>query len=905
MKACLTAIAIFVLVLFVSGLAQAAETTASIIGTVRDDSGAVVPGATVTAVNADTNFTRVTSTEATGFYRLALLPPGDYSVNLELEGFARESRKNILLTVGKEIQLDFALRLSTSSELIEVSGETPLIDATKSQISQTVEEKSIRSLPLNGRDYTQLSLLAPGVKPVTLTNYGQFQIGGQRGDAVNYTIDGGENNFSYTNESRSSFTQEGIREFQILTNSFSAEYGRSTSGVINVVSKSGTNELHGNGFFFFRADELDSQNFFATTEAPFDQQQGGATLGGPIIPNKTFFFTAYEQSNTDRTISVVNPVNPSGKFIDRPAPIDRKLLTAKVDHQLNNDNSMVFRYNLEDRHTNGFYAGGAYVDGVDQNIRSQSFAISETSVMSNNTYNEALIQYGRFLRTDDPEIADRPAEYRPNSVTGHHYCCPQVFEENRIEVLDTFTKVFNKRGEHTMKFGADYIHIDSTLTFAQYIGGAYFFDSDAPFDPNNPSTFPSAFYIGQGNPTNEDTNHQFSMFIQDDWRVSDRLTLNLGLRYDIEKFNGPNSDQLIPPVDKNNFGPRVGFNWDSSGDGSMIVRGGYGRYFKPVLHNVYNNALLFDGQRYVILGVENPSYPNPPDPSTLERVAPDIRPLNDDFQVAYSDQISLGMQRELGKDLVFSADYVFVRGGHLTRERNLNAPRNLVNPEPPPFPEFNRYRLLLTDAGSWYHGLQLGFQKRYSENLMFNASYTLSKVTEDAADFFSIAEPNNQFDLAAEKGPGTHDQRHVFAFSAIYDLPMDFQVGTIVRGASGIPINFILADNHNKDGFSSNDRPDLGPDGSFIEPPADRPGNLPRNFGRGESFFQVDFRVARSFKWSDYSLEVIGEVFNLFNRVNFNFRPATVINVVGSENLGGATEAFDPRQVQFGFKFNF
>lgn len=920
------------LILVYCSLSFAAETTANIIGFIRDSNSAPLPGANITAVNTATNFTRNTSSDADGSYRLALLPPGTYDVSVEISGFAKELRKGILLNAGKEISLDFALKLSTAGETVEVTGETPLVDATRSDIGTTVQEKSIKELPLNGRDYTQLSLLAPGVHPVTLTNYGQFQIGGQRGDSVNYTIDGGENNFSYTNEARTLFTQEGIKEFQILTNRFSAEYGRSTSGVINVITKSGTNELHGNGFLFYRADGLQNADFFTQQAVDackagggsncdqltaFSQKQGGATLGGPIVKDKTFFFGAYEQTAIDQNLGVsVTPSTPNGV---RPKPIGLKLLTAKMDHTFNSEHSMVFRYNLEDRNEAGFYAGGRYVDGVQQGIRSQTLAGSETAVLSGDTYNELLVQYGRFLRNDAPE-SSAVGEFRPSSVTGQHYCCPQRFLENRIELLDSFTKVFHGHGEHTMKAGVDYIHIASELTFAQYIGGAYFFGTDEPFNPNDPNTFPTFYEKGVGNPTNNDTNHQFGVFVQDDWRMNDRLTLNLGVRYDIESFNGPQSNipvagtdivlGKIPPVDKNNIAPRLGFTWDVTGKSNTIVRGGYGRYYKPILHNVYNNALTFDGQRYLVLSVSNPSFPNPPDPSTLEATAPDVRPMQNG-NVAFSDQISFGFQQELANDFAITADYVYVRGQDLTRERNLNAPLDLANPGNPAFPQFGRFRLLLADAGSWYNAMQLGVQKRYSNNLMFTGSYTLSKVTEDAADFFSISEPNDQANLAAEKGPGTHDQRHVFAFSGVYDLPKGFEVSGIIRASSGIPINFILADDHNSDGFK-NDRPDIGPDGSFLAPPPTRPGNLPRNFGRGGNFFQVDTRFAYNLNFkSRYRAQILLEAFNIFNRTNFNYRPGTVNRVIDFNdpsslaNLGTATEVFAPRQIQLGFKLDF
>ncbi|MCI0417536.1 TonB-dependent receptor, partial [bacterium] len=329
-------IGLFFFFILITSNIYAAETTATIIGSVLDDKGGPLPGATVTAVNVATNISRSTASDENGSYRIALLPPGTYNISVEVSGFAKETQTGIVLTVGKEIIKDLTLKLSSTAEEIEIIGETPLIDATKSALGSTVTDTSIKSLPLNGRDYTQLSLLAPGVKAVgTLVNYGQFTIGGQRGDAVNYTIDGAENNFSYTNEARTLFTQEGIEEFQLLTNRFSAEYGRSTSGVVNVISKSGTNEFHGNGFFFIRPDALDSQDFFSDqrgVDFPISQEQGGATLGGPIVHDKTFFFLAYEQTNRDGSLSV----SPVPQFPDgvRPKPVDLKLFTAKANHNI-------------------------------------------------------------------------------------------------------------------------------------------------------------------------------------------------------------------------------------------------------------------------------------------------------------------------------------------------------------------------------------------------------------------------------------------------------------------------------------------------------------------------------------------------------------------------------------------
>lgn len=951
---------IFCIVLLLSGTAAyAAETTASIIGIVFDNSDVPVPGASITAVNTATKFTRVISSGPDGFYRIPLLPPGTYTVTVEVSGFAKEVRTDIVLTVGKEIALNFTLKLATTGETLEVEAETPLIDATKSALSQTIDQASIKSLPLNGRDYTQLSLLAPGVRPVNLTQYGQFSIGGQRGDSVNYTIDGGENNFSYVNESRTGFTQEGVQEFQILTNRFSAEYGRSTSGVINVISKSGTNDLHGNGFFFFRAKGLDWPNVFVQEnidacealggadcdrlEGPFDQQQGGGTIGGPIVRDKTFFFAAYEATNTDNTLSVaITPTTPDGT---RPAPVDRQLVTAKVDHQFNTNQSMVFRYNLDVNKTAGFYAGGVYVDALQKDVTAQSFAGSWTSVISSETYNEALVQYGRYLRTDTPEVIGTPWLYRPSSVTGQYYCCPQKFLENRIEILDTFTHVFQGKGDHTLKTGIDYIHVGSELTFNQYVGGAYFFGTDEPFDINNPATFPTFFELGVGNPTTEPNNNQFSAFVQDDWRVNNSLTLNLGLRYDIENFSGPENPVplipvpavgevivgAIPPVDTNNFGPRLGFTYDFRGHGTTIIRGGYGRYYKPILHNVYNNALLFDQQRYLILSVfcdpfdpascpnGNPNFlaqyfPNLPPESVLSATPGDIRPMAA-ADIAYTDQVSIGFQQEFGRNFAVSADYVYMKGNDLTRERNLNAPVDLVNPGDPPYPQYGRLRLLTTDGESWYNALQIGVQKRYSNNLMFTASYTYSEAEDTAADFYRIAEPNDQQDLDAERGPQAYDQRHLFAFSTIYDLPWELELGGIIRASSGTPFNWLLSYDHNGDGFL-NDRPDLVPGGGefpFADPPADRPGNLGRNTGRGTAFFTVDLRVAKTFTWNRVSLQLLAEFFNIFNRTNYNFRQGSVNHIINFDDplwfadpaLGTATEVYNPRQIQFGVKFNF
>ena len=410
-------------------------------------------------------------------------------------------------------------------------------------------------------------------------------------------------------------------------------------------------------------------------------------MGGPIVRNRTFFFVAYEQTGIDNSLSV-SPTDrfpcPDGSVncstTVRPKPIDLKLLTVKADHQINSTNSMVFRYNFEKRSEGAYYAGGSYVDGVTTTKKPQSFAVSENAIISSNSYNEALVQYGRILRVDTPEVTDSPWLYRPSSATGWWYCCPQRFLENRIELLDTYTHVINAKGEHSVRVGGDYIHISPEITFAQYSGGAYFFGTDTPFKPGDPSTYPYLYELGVGNPTTKDKNNQFSAFVQDDWRVNDRLTLNLGLRYDIENFSGPQSNTVvagvrtgtiidlgkIPPVDKNNFGPRLGFAYDLKGQGKTIIRGGWGRYYKPIFHNIYNNALFFDGQYYAIKGLDDPcsiidctipgrTFPLPPDPALVNGSSPpDVRPMQDG-DVAYSDQTSIGFQHELSKEFVINS----------------------------------------------------------------------------------------------------------------------------------------------------------------------------------------------------------------------------------------------------------
>ncbi len=657
----------------------------SVEGVVTDPSGAVIPGVTLTARNADTSATFTATADASGLFRFLILPVGTYELVAEHSGFATLIQKNVVVAIGAKINLTLSLRLATGSETVVVKSETPLLESTRSQVSTTVDARSVANLPLNGRNFLGFVFLAPGVTlaPTAAAGVGP-SIGGQRG-MNSYLLDGADNNQTFLGgplgglggSDRYQLSQEAVQEFQVNINAYSAELGRAGAGVVSVITKSGTNEIHGSLFWYFRdralnATSLISKNLGQVKE-PFHVHQFGGAVGGPIRKNKLFFFANYDgQRRTEFNVTFLNL--PSGfnlssdpivagfqqRALDYLTPraaswirgFNQDIYMAKMDWQITSAHRLSWRWNRQ-----RFDGVNLEQTGVpnslehtgDSEINSDTLAVSLTSTLSNGMVNVARFSH---LHNNEPGRSNSPNPEANISeggqlvlTIGRAALSPRENTSRRSEWSDTLSF---SRGRHALKVGTNVL-LDRIMFFtAINFSGSYRFNSLESFGrslagapaPAIGERYTQAFSGEGASGVSVHPNvAAFAGFFQDGWRVRDSLTLNLGLRYDAEVLAKPmvknpspalaaaGFDTSFAPQDNNNFAPRLGFAWTPSRSKRFVVRGGYGFFFAPTLAGMaarahYQNGLTVQTRTFAG-GTPSaaliPPYPNtlcgPPDPS--------------------------------------------------------------------------------------------------------------------------------------------------------------------------------------------------------------------------------------------------------------------------------------------------
>jgi len=726
--------------------AAAQQTTGTITGRVVDQQGAAVPGATVTAKSPSTGFTRTEVSDAEGVYRLAALPVGVYEVTAELQGFQTVAKKDVDVNVGQIVAIDFPLKVAALAETVNVTGASPLIETTSSAVGGLVDVKRIESIPLNGRQFANLAATIPGVglafhtDPTKSTQFSP-QINGGNGRNINYQIDGGDNNDDTVGGLLQLFPLEAIEQFNFQTQRFKAEYGRSNGGVMNIVTKSGTNTPSGSVFESFRDKSLNSESesekLGGTGKQDYRRNQFGGSFGGPIVKDKAHFFAAIERTQQNTT----QVVDTSGLFPDRdgvfPVPYRENLVTAKVTANLNAAQYLSVRYGFNNNSQPYNAARNSTFDNWgDSTNKFNSINLNHNWVMSGSRLNEFIFQYADFSNN----IASRssePNQLFPNGVSiGANGNTPQTTQQRKFQFRDDFSWHLTGKGGlgHDFKVGASLINEPHLfITFNTGKGAVFYTHVDNTL--NGPI---SAVTISDGDAAANIPTKQFATYVQDDWRVTDRLTINLGLRYDITsglsdidesknpnyvlvrnaaiagKFNGlapPVRDLMNdfasdPRIDKNNIQPRIGAVLDARGDGKDIIRGGWGIYtdFGYTNSNVLFAAADSSGQGFgnvfnvgpVAAGIRNPDgsffrvgqpLTNISSQNQAAPLGPGQFPLFGQFvdpllQQPYQMQTNAGWSHELNADTVFSTDLVYSLGRDLnTRPRvNQRIPGSLSNP---------------------------------------------------------------------------------------------------------------------------------------------------------------------------------------------------------------------------------
>jgi hypothetical protein len=965
--------------------AQARLTGGDVSGAVTDNGGGVLPGVTVTATSAATNQSRTAVTDGEGNYYIAALPAGVYTVAADLSGFAGQTKTDVRLLLGQRLDLDFTLSPG-AQEAITVTASATLVDTTEPAVATVVSQEMIDSLPTNGRNFLSFSVITPGVTTDRTPQQGAsatsgLSFGGQRARSNNIMVDGVDNNDPVVGAVRATFSQEAIQEFQVLTNSYSAEFGKASGGVVNIITRSGTNEPGGNLFYFFRNDSLNSKSIFEKEDvlgnsinrekAPFDQSQWGATFGGPIVRDRTFFFLSTEELNIDTNNFVnIDPqaaaaLNAAGFPValgNVPYEVRAEEYLAKIDHQWTPTNALAARASyakLLNENVEPFGGIVARSRGALQDRKDWAVALSETDVLSDRWVNELRGQYAaedQLISSLDP-TCDGPCdtffeggptiEITGFASVGRQRFTPQPRENMRYQLKDTLNFAGTK---HFAKAGVDwnYVHTEHTA-LPLHFGGRYIF-SALPAVPalgitrplvNGLDAFtyrptgcesqactgvPAAYVQGYGTSGASYNDPDISVFVQDDWTITDRFIVKAGLRYQRQWMYGIDYKVSLPgggtytyniPDDTNNIAPRVAVVFDPMGDGRSSIHGSYGLFYD---NHILANAQVgngVDGEDLRTLVARFPgsiapwrspghriNEPTTPYPS-LE-IAPDPG-----LETPFSHQASLGYDRAIGTNMGFSVDLLYVHG--LNQLGTID-----YNPVVPALGAGRRPNDVNGAAGTsasvlqytsfgetWYRGVTVAVNRRLANRYQFLMSYTYSKAEDNSTDFQSAFIPQDNgrgrdpndltglpigFDPDSEKGPATHDQRHRFVLSGLYQAPWGINLSTIITAASGRPYTPLAGADVNGDGDGGafpSDRARTDP----AAPGPDTSSTVGRNSETMESQFIVDARLSKRFSFGTrFALEGIVDVFNLLDRVNYT----EINNIFGCVRTanGGCSNAY-------------
>src|SRR5712671_2805752 len=792
------ALSFLFLLCVVSAGAQTSRTGASLHGTVTDGSGGVITNAKITLRNTLTNQIRTATTDGQGLFRAEQLAVGTYEVTAEQSGFAVYRHAGIQVTLGQTVYLDIVLAPASESASVTVSAQPSVMDPSQTSVVSSVDQERIEELPVRNRNYLDFVLLSPGVSssPAASSSPGAaplsgsgFTFGGLRTRSNNVSIDGLDNNDEYSGSSRTELSPEIVQEFQVVSNGLSAESGGASGGSINVITRSGTNKVHGDAFLFAQDGAFNARDPFETESGKpaFRRFRAGFALGGPIVKDRTFYYAALEQehnrgqigSDIDPTVaSTINAFLATGAA---PGLATRQITTAfspiaraeteaagKFDHQLTKNNALMLRYTF----TNNKESGEAFNTSglLDASARGSSFTSDNTvsgslsTILGSEAVSDLRFQAATrhaVLRTNEPlgpeiDIAGLVTFGRP-------YAGNSERRENLYQTSYTYSRT---RGKHLSKVGGTVNRVRLRADVPDGFDGVYLFGSLGDFLAGNPNQFRQAF----GGPNVDFPVTSFGGFVQDHWSLSQQLTVDLGVRYDFEHLPaGFNQDT-------NNVSPRIGVAWSPSP--KWVSRAGYGIFFdRYVLANLTraiekNGSQAFeqvaDGNAAANLFVIAQG-------GALAAQAPAIAPsiFRPDPQMAtpYSQQASAGAEYLLAKNLTLRADYLFVHGVKLPRTINVNllppviltltnaVSLGIPNPTPQQIGRevFSPGRLntqfadiyqVQNSASSTYNGVSFTLNRRMSDELAFSASYTLSKTFDNASDFDE--QPQNPFNLAAE-----------------------------------------------------------------------------------------------------------------------------------------------------------
>jgi outer membrane receptor protein involved in Fe transport len=878
--------------------AAAQSTVATVFGTVSDQQQAVLAGAVITLTSLDTGETRTAASDARGTYRIIGLPPGRYELRVVLRPFADQVRSKLELGLSEETAVDVTMGVAVVSDSVTVTAEPPIGGTPLTTLGRRVTPVEIEQLPVAARDFASLAVLSPGIGTMAgsmRTNATGITSAGQTGRNNTFLIDGLTIDDNRQSNIRGSLSLDAIKEYMVLSNAYSSEYGQASGAIISVLTRSGSNQHSGRVFYYHRDDAWDATPGSARLVSPpetksrLQQRTAGGFFGGPIRRDRAFFFGSIEQSGRDTEQFVTSPVLQvfrPGTDARLPVTSRSTLAFGRTDVTLGGTGELTLRYRLDRaRDTNqttdsqpaGLIAPERHADITRVN---QDVALLHNLVIGARRLNELKVQGIR--RANDSDVSRYcpgcPSENRPGLLLGKSPTAPVETSESRWQVVNALTwLVPDALGDHTFKFGADVSRLREAGLEPAGFDGIFTFGTNTPFNPSNATTYPVRYLRNEGTATTDFHGGIYAAFAQDSWAPTHRLTVNAGVRWDYQEAPGISHD-----VD--NVAPRVGLAFAPSENGDTTLRASYGVFYDQVLLIISSNALRADGVTQTLFS--NPGYPDPfgfnPRRSGAIGVAiPSTTRLAPDMETPATTQASVGIRQLRGR-FTLTADGVWARGRHLLRSFDLNYP-DLDRPgQPRPDPAFQRILVRESAGNSWYSGLHIGLRKRHASKHSYAVAYTLSSAERDTEDWEFLAQDQRNYE--SERGPAASDARHRISASTNLDLPVGLRLTTLVIGRSALPYNITTG---------SDDNLDLAV--------TDRPIGVSRNSARGAAAWQIDLRLSKVFVLGRRRLELLADVFNATNQRNW----AAFDGVVSNATFGRPTSSGDPRQVQVGMRVDF
>jgi len=912
-------LAVLLLLSGLFGLPAAAQVSTAVLEVqALDQEGLAVPGATVEATSRETGAVRRGITDSQGLVQLVSLPPGAYDVRVEIAGFAPVLQENVVLFVGQRVRIKVTLAPQVE-EAVTVTAQVPLVDVYKTDTSTNIVPEQIEKLPVADRDFQRLAFLVPGVQ----RERGEFRfisgapVLGAGGNASNATVlvDGVDFTDQALGLARARFSQDAIREFRVITNRFDAEIGGSAGGALSIVTKSGSNEVAGSFFGFYRADQLRARGRLEQGTQDFSRYQTGFTLGGPVVRDKTHYFVSLEYINEDNIV----PFRPQGAFKnlakDISHPFNQTLLLASFSHALRENQQLVAKLVGERYRENNFRVGGVADEsaGMDLNRDNWNFTASHAWVAGGNRLNNLYLSLGR-KQFDEPNNSQAMAEYfslGTTLVTGANIVGDQKMTGDYLELRDIYHLFLSseKWGSHDLKLGASVQRVEEDWHYPLFPHGVMFWLTDARL-------VPFRYDYGVGSPDLSVSTNLYGAFLQDDWRISPRLTLSLGVRYDYDT-DGNNPDFTHPlypqkrKTDKDNVQPRVSLVYDLAGDGGTVVRGGAGRFtgryllipaFIEKQQNGITGRILYTRLNGALFGLPQFAL-NPADPQhTGLLLPPNIALLEPSLEAPESDQASLGFTKRLGKTGLFlDVDAIWVEGDKEIVVRDVNFKGNATGGRY--FPQYTQINMYTNDGHSKYKAITMALSGFLKGGHLLTGSLTWGQKKNIADDFSPalVEYPSDPANIEAEWGRARSDERWHLVVSAIFKLPYGITAAPMYEYGSGQPWNRRLGYDYNGDGRFS-----------------DRAPWVKRNAEDGPIYRNFNLRITKSFPLGGVNVDLIAEGFNLFNNVNYNVNSVdsaeflsgpTLANpnqpYVRNPHFGKFSATLPPREIQLGLRVTF